>query len=211
LLLFDFRPVSGGLAGGLESRYPAPLAVDDLAKADRGPIKWVVVLGAGRFPDESLPPNLQLDPLSLARLVEGLRIHRGLPRSKLVVSGGRSGSVLSQAEIMAKVAEQMGVDPKDIVLEGGSFDTDDEARLVKEIVGDDRFILVTSALHLPRSMALFEKRGMKPVPAPADRWYLQSRSVGFWDFMPNMLRLDISDRAVHEYLGLFWGKMRGTI
>ena len=40
--------------------------------------------------------------------------------------------------------------------------------VVKEIVGKDKFILVTSASHMLRAMALFRKQGMEPIPAPTD-------------------------------------------
>ena len=69
---------------------------------------------------------------------------------------------------MARIAELLGVKPQDIVLESDSRDTADEAEIIAKMIGRERFILVTSAAHMPRSMALFKKRGLQPIPAPTD-------------------------------------------
>ena len=63
---------------------------------------------------------------------------------------------------------EWGVESEDIVLETKATDTKDHPIYVKEIVGRDRFILVTSASHMPRAMALFRQHGMEPIPAPTD-------------------------------------------
>jgi len=102
------------------------------------------------------------------RFVVGFRIHKLLPESRLVFSGGAVFDPVSEAEVMARAAEIMGVEGDRIILEEISRDTGDQARLVQKIVGDERFILVTSASHMPRSMVLFRKSGMEPIPAPTD-------------------------------------------
>ncbi|MBW2649390.1 MAG: YdcF family protein [Deltaproteobacteria bacterium] len=91
-----------------------------------------------------------------------------MPESRLVFSGGAVFDPVSEAEVMARAAEIMGVEGDRIILEEISRDTGDQARLVQKIVGDERFILVTSASHMPRSMVLFRKSGMEPIPAPTD-------------------------------------------
>ena len=67
---------------------------------------------------------------------------------------------------MARVALIMGVNPPDIILESASRDTEEQARLIKPMVGREKFFLVTSASHLPRAMAMFHKLGLEPVAAP---------------------------------------------
>src|SRR5215467_5108922 len=59
----------------LEYRYP----VFDVMRSDRSDLKWVVVLGGGGTENGSLPAASQLNPQSVARVVEGLRILRALP------------------------------------------------------------------------------------------------------------------------------------
>ena len=117
---------------------------------------------------------------------------------------------VSNAEIMADVAIALNVDKKDIVLEVSSRDTKDEALLIKKIVGDDEFILVTSASHMVRSMALFRKQGMDPIPAPTDFWIKERQRMGA-EVFPSAYKLRMAERAVHEYLGIMWGKIRGQL
>ena len=167
--------------------------------------RWVVVLGSGYSTLGRVPPNGRLDTASLERLVEGIRLYRALPGSKLITSGGVAYGEVSQASVLADAAVALGVPRGDIVLEGKSMDTADEAKLVQDIVGTDRFVLVTSTTHMRRSLGLFEKRGLHPVPAPA----------GFWPSgkfpLPGASFLAASDRADHEYIGLLWATLRGQI
>ncbi|NIA11024.1 MAG: hypothetical protein GWP10_15165 [Nitrospiraceae bacterium] len=100
---------------------------------------------------------------------------------------------------------------KDILLESASKDTKDEAHLIKDIVGNDGFILVTSASHMPRSMALFEKHGMRPIPAPTEYLVKESRKIDPSIFFPSAEGLRKTERAFHEYLGLGWTWLMGQI
>jgi len=68
---------------------------------------------------------------------------------------------------------------------------------------------VTSAVHLPRSMLLFTREGMKPIPAPADRWSERGPGFGFGGFFPSVDGIANTERAVHEFLGMAWVKLRG--
>ncbi len=204
LCLFSYCAVSDIFLRPLEHKYP-PL----INLADVHGVKWVVVLGGGHISDPGIPATSQLSDASMARLVEGIRLYKMLPGSKLVVSGGSGFDPVPEAVIMADVARAIGVNGRDLVLESLSRDTKDEARLIQEIVGKDRFVLVTSAAHMPRSMALFEKRGMRPIPAPTE--YLAAESRGPAMFFPSADGLERAERAFHEYLGLAWAKLRGQI
>jgi len=84
--------------------------------------------------------------------------------------------------------------------------------MIRDMVKEDQFLLVTSAVHMPRAMALFKKAGMNPVAAPAgffDR--KEKRRLSPEEFFPNAEALQKSDRAVHEYLGIVWAKLRGKL
>ncbi|MBA4396045.1 MAG: hypothetical protein C0394_01450 [Syntrophus sp. (in: bacteria)] len=148
---------------------------------------------------------------SLARVTEAVRLYRGLPGTKLILSGGAIFDPSSVAEIFFKTARIMDVPERDLVLSEQARDTAEEARFIQEMVGRDPMILVTSAYHMPRAMALFKKQGMNPIPAPAahlvkDRSYRTPR-----DFFPSALDLHNAQTAVHEYLGIAWSKLTGRI
>jgi len=110
---------------------------------------------------------------------------------------------------MAKVAESLGISPEEIVLESKSRDTEDEARIIKSMVGNDPFLLVTSASHMPRAMALFKKLEMNPIADPTDHLAKRSLQITPDDIYPGARGLRKAERAVYEYLGLTWEKFRG--
>jgi uncharacterized SAM-binding protein YcdF (DUF218 family) len=134
-----------------------------------------------------------------------------LPQSKLVLSGGIVFDPKPEARTMFAVASALGVNQVNITLDIASKDSKDQALRIKEITGNERFVLVTSASHLPRAMALFQAQGMNPIPAPTDFWLKESQSVNPGDFFPRIGNLKKMERAVHEYLGILWAKLRGQI
>jgi uncharacterized SAM-binding protein YcdF (DUF218 family) len=155
---------------------------------------------------------IQLYEGSTARLVEGVRMSKVLNCCKLVLSGGPGpDGVSSAAQTMAQLAQDLGVGRQDMILEAQSRDTDDEARLVAPIVGQQPFILVTEASHMPRAMALFRKHGTHPIADPVDFRTSHSQAIAPDEVFPGALELSGSERAVYEYLGLAWGKILGKI
>ena len=96
-------------------------------------------------------------------------------------------------------------------MEPDSRDTADEAEIIAKMIGREKFILVTSAAHMPRSMALFRKRGLQPIPAPADFLVREAQGSDPSRFFPGAGSLGQVETAVHEYLGLAWAWLRGEI
>jgi len=202
------------LLGSLEYKY-APLVLDvsstDSTDKLAASAKWIVVLGGGTSSDPRLPINSQLSSGSLVRLVEAIRIHRILPRTIIIFAGGAVFDKIADSEVMAKLAQDMGVHQKDVVLLSDSKDTKDQARRVKLIIGSDEHILVTSASHMPRSMALFRKLGLRPIPAPTDHGVKKRKDTSPGIFFPGASGLIKAERAIHEYLGLIWAKLSNQI
>ena len=204
--LFSYAGLSNILLRPLEYKYP-PI----ISHADARDAKWVVVLGGGHTSDPQLDVTSQIGEETLARLVEGIRLHKMTSGSKLILSGGGVFDPVPNAKVMADVASVLGVERRNIVLESISKDTKDEARIIKKIVGNDRFLLVTSAAHMLRSMALFEKKGMRPIPSPAAYRVKESKKINPGTFFPDPDNLVSVQIAIHEYLGMAWAKIRGQI
>jgi uncharacterized SAM-binding protein YcdF (DUF218 family) len=139
----------------------------------------------------------------LKRLIEGIRIHRANPGSKLVLSGGTWLDPVPNANVLADTARLIAVNEGAILTESESRDTEDEARLIKAIVATNEFILVTSATHMARSIRLFERRGTKPIPAPAEH-LVKPRRLGAGTLFPSGGNLRRKERAIYEYLGIAW-------
>lgn len=200
LLLASWYPTSQWFLSPLHRR--PPLTEPGTAAAGA---RWVVVLGAGYETRGSVPATSRLSLATLERLVEGIRVYRKLPGAKLIMSGRGYGDLPTEAAVMQQAAEALGVPAPDILQEGQSDDTADEARLVHPLVGNDRIVLVTSAVHMERSVRLFEKQGMTVIPAPAGFW---PEHFNLW---PNTERLGWVEGAEHERLGLLWSRLRGAI
>ncbi len=214
LTLFSYGVISDKLLISLERQYDTfdTKSTSVVKKIeDESTIKFVVVLGGGHTLDPELPLISQIGRNSLVRLIEGIRIYRTLPGAKLLLSGGGVLDLNSVAEIMARVAREIGVPDRDIILESKSRDTRDEALFIKPIVGNEPFVLVTSASHIPRSMALFKKLGMDPIPAPIGHIVKYGHGPSVFSIFPRTGYIKKSELAIHEYLGLIWAKLRGQI
>jgi uncharacterized SAM-binding protein YcdF (DUF218 family) len=204
--MLSYDAVSDKLLQPLEYQYPPLLSLQNIQN-----IKWIVVLGGGHISDPKLPITSQISNASLVRLVEAILIHNRLPKSKLILSGGSPFEKISNAQVLAEVAIAIGVKKEDLILEDISKDTEDESRLIQEIVGQGQFILVTSSSHMPRSIALFKRLGMHPIPAPTDYLVKESQEMSPGMFYPSVSGLCKTERAFYEYLGMAWAKLRGRI
>jgi uncharacterized SAM-binding protein YcdF (DUF218 family) len=213
LLLFSYGAIPNQFLRPLENKYaPGPVQLLHDFKADDKPlVKYIVVLGGGHGSDPALPMTSQISRESLVRVIEGIRLYRRVSDVKLIVSGGSVFDPKSDAEVMAAIAKDLGVNSGDIILESESQDTIDEAHFIKNIVHNDQFFLVTSASHMPRSIAMFKKMGMDPLPAPTDHEIKSEQRFSPYSFFPGPGNLQRSEKAIHEYLGIFWAKLKGQI
>jgi uncharacterized SAM-binding protein YcdF (DUF218 family) len=212
LLLLSNTTMSDLLLRGLEYRYPQPAITAGSALRDGdSPVRYIVVLGGGYSDDPHVPLTSQLGEDTMLRVAEGIKLYREIPGCKLLFSAGSINEPVPESEVMSKVAQALGVGQQDIILESESRDTEDSARLVEPAVQKEPFLLVTSASHMPRSMAMFKKLEMNPIAAPTD-YMVKNRGGTFpFGFYPDAGSLKKSERAVYEYLGLAWAKLRGKI
>ena len=210
-LLVSQNVVSDALLRPLESTYPALQEPGRIASKSPKSIRWIVVLGGGYSFDPDLPITSRLSPASIYRLIEGIRLLRRFPRSRLILSGGTIWNKESDGKGFQRLDIALGVDKQRIILEEKSRTTRDQAVYIKKIIGNDRLVLVTSASHMPRAMAMFQKEEMNPIPAPTDHRVSKNPSPVYMRLIPNADALVKSKRSFYEYLGLAWAKLRGDI
>jgi uncharacterized SAM-binding protein YcdF (DUF218 family) len=196
-LLVTSLPLTGKLLIRTLENTAGPYADPNALTAAR--VRYVVVL-SGEFRQGDLTPGDRVG-CSMVRLVEGIRLWRATPDTKLVVTGGRIPGLsedMSIAEALADVAHAQGVPREAIILEADSWTTEDQARLVAAIIGKEPFALVTSAYHMPRSLMLFRFAGLDPIPAPAD--YLSRKiTLDYSALVPQAGGLALTEIAVREY------------
>jgi uncharacterized SAM-binding protein YcdF (DUF218 family) len=159
------------------------------------------------------------------RVWYGANLYRAGKAPKIIVSGGRitwKGAGKSEAEDMTKLLVTMGVPQLDIIPEGNSFNTRDNAVNVQQILQAQNFktiLLVTSAMHMPRSMAIFKHLGMNAIAAPTDyrvsqseidQPNLQTKSATL-SFFPNEESFSMTTQSIKEYIGILVYKLRGWL
>jgi uncharacterized SAM-binding protein YcdF (DUF218 family) len=208
LWLGGSRWVAVSLVRSLESRYPA--------LADPASAPAIVVLGGGTFP--AVPPRSSVElGGSGDRLLEAVRLYRAGKAPRIVVSSGRVGWSANQgpeSADMVEVLEFLGV-PRGAILEESrsrnTFENAVETRRLLAPQGVDHVLLVTSALHMPRAIALFRCAGFDAVPVPAGFTVSDNDWGGFNDgslegvllgLLPDAENLVNTTRALKEYLGL---------
>jgi uncharacterized SAM-binding protein YcdF (DUF218 family) len=187
----------------LEDQYPAIMKIDPA-------MHWVVVFSGGQseIPGQSI--NSLLYSASIKRLLEGIRLYKQLPRAKLLLSGGGYGFELPEAVRMAELASWCAVQHSNIILEKGSINTADQVKAIQDIVHEAPFYLVTSAIHMPRAMALCQAQGLHPIAAPTDfTFYWHDKRWGKF-YLPNPHNLFYLSIAMHELLGRLWVKLYGV-
>ncbi|MDR4462609.1 MAG: YdcF family protein [Nitrospirales bacterium] len=215
LVISGYEGISGRIIRSLESQYP-PINLSQVMSSRGGPntqgsVKWIVVLASGIAGDATLPYQLRVSHHSRVRLMEGIRLHRMLPGSKIILTGGTGFEGAPEATTMSRVAEELGVSRADMVLEVESRDTKDHPLYVRDIVHDEPFILVTSAFHMPRAVRLFEKQGLFPIPAPTGQWVPPMQFWSLVNFFPSSAGVRLAELAYHEYMGLLEAWVQGQI
>lgn len=169
LLIAGLGPVGNLLILPLEQRF-----AENAAKLSDKPIAGIIVLGGyedGRTSDRR--GTLHLNEAA-ERLTETARLAHRLPHLLVIVSGG-SGAVLLEdkpaAEAIRVYLEAIGIAPSRIKLEAKSITTYENAKFTRDLVSpkpDQYWYLVTSAAHMPRSVATFRAQGFNVIAWPVD-------------------------------------------
>ena len=187
----------------------------------------IVVLGGATR--SQVPPRPWVDLQDEGdRILHGAQLYRQHKAPLVILSGGRidwrgvadpnSGS---EAADMATLMETMGVPASAILQDPTSLNTRENAVNVKKIMDDrglKRILLVTSAMHMPRSLKIFQKLGMNPIPAPTDFLISvdeakdqQTIASALLSSIPDAENLRRLTRALKEYVGLLIYSLRGWI
>lgn len=208
LLLFSNRlPVHWALSK-MEGKYPPLLSSNQVPAAER--IHYIVVLGAVPSPNPNRSIASQAGGILLTRVAEGIRLMREFPAARLVLSGGKYQAT-SDAKMMERVAISLGVASNRLILEDQSSSTYEEAIYLKNLLGDDPFILVTSARHMPRAMGIFKKEGLSPIAAPTDYQSSVSDWAAIASYNPRSGFISSYSGLLYEYLGILKAKFTGQL
>jgi uncharacterized SAM-binding protein YcdF (DUF218 family) len=208
LLIVGVTPIGYALIVALENRFPP-------GKEDGPPITGVIVLGG---PIDSRMSTLR-GKLSVTgeveRLLEGAALAKRHPSAKLVFTGGNPslfGTDPPEAVYAVQLFEQLGVPKERIVLEDRSRNTAENAEFTRRMLDPkpgERWLLITSAIHMPRAVGAFRKAGFPVEPFPVD-WHTPP-NPHLWRLPRNLLGgVGALNHVAHEVIGLaaYWATGR---
>ncbi len=207
LLACGFTPLGKMLLYPLEQRF-APLPAFGAAPTG------IIVLGGGV--DETISARrgtIELTPAG-ARLTEAMALARRFPQAQLVYTGGSGklgGGKHTEAEFARQLWLEDGVPAAQMRFEDRSRTTFENAEFTRAMLRPrpgERWILLTSAEHMPRAMGAFRQIGFAVIPDPVD--YKTVPPPGLWHpDVPASKNLAYVDQAAHEWIGLLIYRLSG--
>jgi uncharacterized SAM-binding protein YcdF (DUF218 family) len=196
-----FSPLGNWLLYPLEQRFPP-------WDAARGAPDGIVVLGGSIDADLSVAHGVPDFTHAVDRLVAAAELARRYPHARIIFSGG-SANLLStdarEADYATEVFENLGISGARLMFERRSRNTQENAEFSKAMAAPksgERWLLVTSAFHMPRSVGLFRKVGFAVEPYPVD-WRARGRADLLILRPLSLDGLSLVDVAVREWIGLF--------
>jgi uncharacterized SAM-binding protein YcdF (DUF218 family) len=209
LYLCSVDPVATGLTLYLEAQNPPLQEKEGVPIVETTPA-FIVVLAGGHLSVPNKPTLSRLSHYSFARIVGAVDLCKQFPESKFIVTGHPD-----ETSAMRAVAERLGVPAESILEETESRDTKDHPVYLKPILGESPFLLVTSAVHMPRALSLFRKQGYSPTVAAVD--FMIYPEPGQYDpyrtglLLPRVFNLQLTAVALHEIGGMTWSKWREEV
>ena len=201
-----FLPVQPMLTGLLEDRFPATPPLPDH-------IDGIIVLGGMIRPVVSQARGRPTLNDAAERLLEGAHLAREHPEAVVLFTGGSADPWAPNAresDFAGKALIEMGVDPARLRLEDRSRNTYENAMFSRALApdgGKGNWILVTSAIHMPRSVGVFRKAGWNVIPWPVN--YLTGGGGDWANEDLAIQRLYFLSRTVHEMVGMVYYRLRG--
>jgi uncharacterized SAM-binding protein YcdF (DUF218 family) len=211
LALCGWSPLGSWLVWPLEQRFPP------WTQGNGAPPRGIIVLGGGVEPLlYARGPGSTLNEAA-ERVTAAVELARRYPDLRIILSGG-DGALLftsrhSESETTVALLESLGVARERITMEEDSRTTSENADFVRSAAAakpGDRWLLVTSASHMPRAVGVFRKAGLAVEAYPVD-YRTPPTGAFLLPFRKITAGLSQTDAAVHEWLGLVAYRLSGRI
>src|SRR5712671_3129488 len=209
LAICGFSPLGKLLLYPLESRFPP-------WDAARGTPAGIIVLGGSIEAELSAAHGVAVTSGGADRLIAAAALVNRYPNTRIIYSGGSSKLISGEAreaDYAIALFESLGISRERLTMESRARNTEENAEFSKALAAPksgERWLLVTSAYHMPRSVGLFRKAGFAVEPYPVD-WRVGERA-DLWSFTNIALDgLGRTDLAVREWIGLIAYRATGKI
>ncbi len=209
LVICGLSPLGKALLYPLEQRFPQ-------WDATRGAPDGIIILGGSIEPDLSVAHGTPVVRGAPDRIIAAAALARHYPNARVVFSGGSANLISNdarEADFAGSIYESLGVDKSRLIMERQSRNTQENAEFSKALVAPkegERWVLVTSAFHMPRSVGLFRKAGFAVEPYPVD-WRVGGRDDLMTLSHVTVEGLARSDLAIREWMGLIAYRLTGKI
>jgi uncharacterized SAM-binding protein YcdF (DUF218 family) len=208
LFVISLPAVADPVLGSLEWKYP-PLGE---RPAD---VQAIVVLASYVYPPAGEGGLPELDESTANRCRMAAQLYRQGRAIPVLATGGSAnpGKDPVCAVAMRDFLVQLGVPAADVVVEGDSQTTYENAVNSKKILaerGISRVVLLTDAAHLYRSVGCFRKQGLEVIPCGC-RYRAEYLEFSLAKFLPKVRAVEACQRACHEWLGVLWYWLRGRL
>ncbi len=207
LLLFGFSPLGNVLLLPLSERFPP--WHDDGRLPD-----GIIVLGGAINPELSAARGTPEINSAAERMTAAVELARRFPNARIVLTGGNNSlinPVSTEAMAGALFLENLGIAHDRILLEDKARTTSENAVFTRDFLKPkpgEYWLLVTSAMHMPRAVGAFRAAGFEVEPYPVD-WRTRGwrdASVPFDTLSGGLSR---TDAAAHEWIGLIGYRLSG--
>jgi len=192
--------VAGTLYGKLEQTFP-PVPLASIPQGD-----CIVLLGGAVGPAVSPRVDIELSE-AIDRVYKAAQLYLARKGRVVIVAAGNQPWAEPgppEAELISELLVEWGVPRIAILSEGESRNTRENAlnskRLI-DLLACDMTLLVTSAAHMPRSVAAFEKVGLEVYPVSTDVRVIRASALTVFDFLPNAGALSMTTDAMREWMG----------
>ncbi|WP_137931129.1 YdcF family protein [Mesorhizobium comanense] len=208
LALSAWTSLGAMMLNPLEERFPKPPLPEK--------VDGIVVLGGGFEGAINLARGGYELNSGGDRMVETAILARRFPQAKVVVSGGNGSLFLDgegDADTAPRLLGALGVAADRLILEDKSRNTYENAVFSRNLVQPkpgETWLLVTSAFHMPRAKALFDKAGFATVAWPVDYRTSGQEGIGLFRDNPGD-SLQATTIAIREWIGLFAYWLSGRI
>ncbi|MEW6179612.1 MAG: YdcF family protein [Chloroflexota bacterium] len=218
LWLGSNRWVAYGIIYSLERQIKAP---ETLPSAD-----VIVVLGGGTESLDAPRSSVEINGAG-DRVLHAVRLYRQGVAPFVLLSGGNIEWLTSRSTTPAREMEElmvfMGVPQSALIIQDQSQNTAEDVQYSGQIIREKKFervILVTSAQHMPRSVALFQAEGIEFIPSPTDYTITDAEWKSLWslnfpaqiiNLLPNAGYLSMTTSGLKEYIGILVYSVKNSL
>jgi uncharacterized SAM-binding protein YcdF (DUF218 family) len=207
LAICGFSPLGNLMLYSLEQRFPP-------WDASKGAPDGIVVLGGPIDPDLSAAHGVPVTSAAADRLIMAAALGRQYPDLRIIYTGGNANLISGnarEADYAAQVFESLGIPKAQLMMERrarNTFENAEYSRAIAAPKAGERWLLVTSAYHMPRAVGVFRQAGFAVEPYPVD-WRIGGRDdlLSFHKFaVDGLSNVEVSFR---EWMGLVAYRVSG--